>query len=76
MLQSRLDIETPEVISDPQRGRICDPLNRLLDSTVPSASPIHSPSEVMPASTVLSGPTQEILERQFGSLKWKRQRTA
>ena len=65
MLQSSLHIEIPEVISDPERGRICDPLNCLFDSRLPSTSPMDGPSAVVLASTLLSGPTKKSLGVRF-----------
>src|SRR5437667_12476269 len=62
-LQSSLHIELPEVISDPERARICDPLNCLFDPRPPSTFPI--PSAVVLASTLLSGPTKKILGVRF-----------
>ncbi len=52
-------------MSDPERARICGPLNRSFDWRQPSISPIHSPSEVMLTSTVVSGPIQEISGFRF-----------
>ena len=65
VLQSRFHIEIPHVMSDPERGRICGLLECLFGRRLPGISSLHSPSEVMLTSTVLSGPIQEISGFRF-----------
>jgi hypothetical protein len=60
VLQSGLHIEIAEVISDPDRVGICEPLKCLLDHSLLGISLPHNSGKVKPASTLLPVLSQEI----------------
>src|SRR5260370_17343576 len=59
VLQGRLAIETEEVISDPERGRIPDRLDSMLDGSLPHILLSDAWTENTRASPVFAASTEE-----------------
>lgn len=65
MLQGRFAIEAAEEISDPQRGRICDFFDSMIEGSLPDISRLNSYTEKMMAPTAPLGPTKKVLGLRF-----------